>query len=426
MPPEHPKTYYSDSVNYDVICPPLNGVIHVDTCVIGGGYAGLMTQIGLLQRGHKDVVLLEGKRLGWGASGRNGGFVFAGYSLPPQKMCEHVGIDHARELYDLSVEAVNLIRHRIADFGIRCDPVDKGAIWANWFNDQDILRKEQTFMEEKMGVDWKYLPPDELQGLLRSARYYGGLLETNALHIHPLNYAYGIAEEIIKFGGNIHEGSEALVVDTENNIVETATGKVHYDNLVICGGGYIGRFFPRVSRAVLPIATYIMVTEPLDENCNDHVLTQAAIYDTRFAFDYYRKLTNGRLLWGGRISTQTKGHKQLEHKLRSDLRKVFPQLGAVPIDYIWDGWMGYSKHKMPCVGRLNENVWYNLAFGGHGVGPTTVGGELIAAAIADGDDRYHLFDRWGIPWCGGKLGLAAAQSSYWWYQSRDWFKSTFA
>ncbi|WIO73498.1 FAD-binding oxidoreductase [Porticoccaceae bacterium LTM1] len=416
------NSYYAATLNEVQSYPSLDSDIEVETCIIGGGFAGLMTALGLIERGHRDIAILEQHRVGWGASGRNGGFVFGGYSLGPRALVKQVGEKKARQLYDFTIMGVNLIRQRIAKFNIDCDLVDAGVIWANWFKDQQRLFDEQAFMREQMGVEWEYWSPEELREKIRSDRYHGGLFEPNAMHFHPLNYARGIAREISKGGGSIFENSPVIDIDTSQatKCVITERGQVRCKNLVVAGGGYIGDLCPPVARSILPISTYVMTTQPLGDELSKLLTTKAAIYDTRFAFDYYRPLADTRILWGGRISANIRQPHDLKEILKRDMLRVFPQLETVNIDYAWDGWMGYSRHQMVQIGELSPAVWYAVGFGGHGVAPTTAAGEIIASAITGQSQDYRLFKPWGLPWNGGVFGPGMAQLSYWWYQARDW------
>lgn len=417
----HINSYYAATLTSPLNFPSLEQNIETETCIIGGGYAGLMTAMSLIERGHKNLIVLEKNVVGWGASGRNGGFVFGGYSLGPSALVKQVGEDSARSLYQLTTAAVDLIRQRVTKYRIDCDLVDSGVIWANWFNDQQRLFKEQAFMQRIMEVDWKYLSPEELSELVITKRYRGGLFEKNAMHFHPLNYAQGIARQIKLMGGKIFEQTEVVNLFTKpaQKCVETTHGNVYCKNIVIAGGGYINGLCPPVSRSILAIATYVMATEKLHEKLDETLKTQAAIYDNRFAFDYYRPLIDSRILWGGRISASTKTPKNLKQQMKSDLSKVFPGLNDIKIDYVWDGWMAYARHQMAQIGQLQSGVWYSIGFGGHGVGPTTAAGEIIASAISQKDERYQLFTPWGLPWNGGPFGAVAAQISYWWYQLKD-------
>jgi len=422
--PQYPDSYYAENLNQSLETTKMPEKLEVETCIIGGGYAGLMTALSLIERGHTNIAVIEQHKVGWGASGRNGGFVFGGYSLGPRALVKQVGLDKARDLYQMTVAAVDLIRKRIADYEIDCDLVDKGVIWANWFKDQELLFNEQAFMSESMGVEWQYLKPEELKQQVNSERYCGGLFEPNAMHFNPLNYAVGIAKQIIQKGGVVFEGCEVLDIDYQQStkIVTTTEGKVSCKNVVLAGGGYIGDLCKPVARSILPIATYVMATEPLGDKLKKHINTQAAIYDTRFAFDYYRPLADSRILWGGRISANIKTPRNLHSQLQQDLAKVFPELKDVKIDYAWDGWMAYSQHQMVQIGELAPGIWYGIGFGGHGVAPTTAAGEILASAITKENQGYKLFTPWGLPWNGGVFGPPAAQVSYWWYELKDWLK----
>ncbi len=424
---DYPPSYYADTRKYINDYPAVEGDIEVETAIIGAGYAGIMTALGLIERGHTSIALLDKNKIGWGCSGRNGGFVFGGYSLSPHALVKQLGAAKAKEIYALTSSAVELIRKRIKQYQIDCDVVDKGVIWANWFKDQKLLFDEQQFMRDKLDIHWQYLSPEELSAQIVSERYHGALFEPDAMHFHPLNFALGVTQTIASKGGLVFQDSEVLHVDDSNSIkiVKTENGRVLCKNIVFCGGGYMGKFYPRLCRTILPVATYVMTTEPLAELLDELLPSQAAVYDTRFAFDYYRRLKDHRLLWGGRISANTRTPADLENLLRKDLARVFPQLAKVKVDYVWDGWMGYCRHQMPEIGQLSENIWYNIAYGGHGVGPTTMGGEMIASAIAENDSSYKMFKRWGLPWNGGIFGPMAAQSQYWWFEWKDWLKERF-
>jgi gamma-glutamylputrescine oxidase len=192
--------------------------------------------------------------------------------------------------------------------------------------------------------------------------------------------------------------------------------------VVVCCGGYIEKLYPRLGGAVLPIATYVMVTEPLGERLDGAMRTGAAVYDTRFAFDYYRPLADTRLLWGGRISIMERSGAAVARLLYGDMLKVYPQLAGAKVDYAWSGMMSYGRHKMPQLGRLPEGIWYGMGFGGHGVAPTTLAGEVLAAAIMGEGGDLARFGAWGLPSTGGPAGLLAAQLAYWYYELRDWMR----
>ncbi|MEO5828940.1 MAG: FAD-binding oxidoreductase [Rhodanobacter sp.] len=425
MPPPQATSYYRATATPYAGFAPLQGQQQARIAIIGGGFAGLNTALGLAERGVRDVVLLEREQVGFGASGRNGGFVFAGYSLGEQALLEQLGEPRAQALFKLTSEAVGRIRQRVAGYAIGCDLVDEGVIWANWFRDPAVLRQRQQLLAEKYGVHWQWLPESELRARIRSERYHDGLYEPDALHLHPLNYAIGLAATAAAQGVRIHENSGAHSLTREGSQwrLRTAQGELLVDQVVLACGGYLAGLQGPIDRAILPIATYVMVTEPLGHRLDECLHTRAAIYDSRFAFDYYRALPDTRLLWGGRISILNRSPRTVQRLLTHDLLRVFPQLRGVQVDYAWSGLMSYARHQMPQIGGDGTGLWWAQAFGGHGLAPTCAAGELLAAAIAEGDDGWKQFADYGLDSTHRPLGYLAAQASYWWQQSHDYLKT---
>jgi gamma-glutamylputrescine oxidase len=408
--------------------PRLTGRHSARVCIVGGGLAGLSTALGLAERGVRDVVVLEAEQVGFGASGRNGGFVFGGYSLDCADLLRILGPFRARELYALTTDAVDLMRERIRRYRIECDVTDAGVILANWFDEPARLDAQRRLMKESFGVDWEPLDRRELAAKLKTTRYHGGLFERHAFHFHPLKYVAGIAAAAGDTGVRIYEHSpvRALRAQRGGFVVETADGAVDAEHVVMAGGGYARNVYRRVERAVLPIATYVIATEPLGERLEDAIDCASAVYDTRFAFDYYRPLPDTRMMWGGRISIVERTPQAIARLLRGDLLKVYPQLHDVRIDYAWGGLMSYARHKMPQIGRSADGVWYAVGFGGHGMAPTTVSGELLAAAISGERPVPEAFAQFGLTHTFGAFGLAAAQLTYSAMQTRDALAVKFA
>jgi glycine/D-amino acid oxidase-like deaminating enzyme len=438
------ESYYRATAPGEIYAP-LAGRHEARVCIIGAGFAGLATAMSLMEHGERDVVLLEAERVGHGASGRNGGFVFGGYSLDEQALLATVGPEQGRRLYQLTLGAVDQIRRRIGQYGIECDATPGGIYLANWFDDPRVLDERQRFMREHLGVEWQRVPPADFADLARSGRYFGALYEENAFHFHPLKYAQGLARALDAGGVRVHECSRATSIEARAPApggragmaahrgggsaaggrgwrVATAGGEILCDEVVVCCGGYIERLYPALAGAILPIATYVMVTEPLDGRMPQALATNAAIYDTRFAFDYYRPLQDTRLLWGGRISIRSRSPADVARLLYEDMLKVYPQLAGTRVDYAWSGLMSYGRHKMPQLGKLPNGVWYGMGFGGHGVGPTSLAGDVLSAALMGELSKIDQFAAWGLPTAGGPAGLLAAQLTYWYYELRDWMR----
>ena len=393
-------------------------------CVVGAGFAGLNTALGLAARGVRDVVLLDARDIAHGASGRNGGFVFGGFSRGETSLLADLGPHRAKALYRGTRDAVDLIRRRIDTLAIDCAATDAGVLWANWFRDPAPLRARQRLLAEQFDTHWEWVPATRLAEMIRTRRYGDGLFERDALHFNPLAYARGLAAAAAGQGVSVHERSPAVALDREGAgwRVRTPEGEVHAREVVLACGGYLAGLRREVDAGVLPIATYVMVTEPLGARMDDVLRTRAAIYDTRFAFDYYRPLPDTRLLWGGRISVRDRSPDAVRALLRKDMLKVFPQLHDVAIEDAWSGLMSYARHEMPQIGRIDDGLWLAQAFGGHGVAPTTFAGEVLASAIAEGDPRWKEFADYPLVSALKPAGFVGAQLTYWWLQGMDGWK----
>ncbi len=417
-------TYYRASAHSKTGFPPLSARREAAVCVVGGGFAGLNTALGLAERGVRDVVLLDADTIAHGASGRNGGFVFGGFSRGEDALLADLGPARARALYQGTQDAVALIRRRISDHQLDCQHTDAGVLWANWFRDPAPLRARQQLLAEHFGVQWDWVPAAELAEQLRTRRYGDGLFERNALHFNPLDYARGLATVAAGLGVAVHEHSPAIALDRDGAgwRVRTPQAEVRAAQVVLACGGYLAGLRRDVDAGVLPIATYVMVTEPLGSRLDEVIRTRAAIYDSRFAFDYYRPLPDTRILWGGRISIRDRSPEAVKRLLLRDLVKVYPQLHGIRIEHAWSGLMSYARHQMPQIGRVEDGLWLAQAFGGHGVAPTTLAGEVLAAAIAEGDAGWRGFGEYGLVSAMKPAGFLGAQLSYWWYQARDAWK----
>jgi len=414
-------TYYQETGDPGLRFAPLTAPADAETVIVGGGFAGLATALSLHEHGVGGCMVLEAETLGHGASGRNGGFVSGGFSMDARRLQRRLSHDAARRLYLMTEDAVRQIRSRIERYSIACDAVHAGVIVASWFDEDRTLRALQRFMQESFGLHWHWLERDELRSLLRTERYHNGLHERDAFHFNPLQYLQGEARVLRDAGVRLHEASPVrrIVRDGAGWRVETGVAQVRCRHVVVCGGGYLGGLVQPLQRATLPIATYVMATEPLGARLADAMRTQAAVFDTRFAFDYYRPLPDTRLIWGGRISTRGRAAAELGKLLYRDLLRVYPQLAGVRVTHAWSGLMSFSRHGMPHVGRLPSGLWHATGFGGHGVAPTTLAGEVLAQAMTGEAPLPDELSVYGLEPTFGCLGLLAAQLTYWGLQTRD-------
>ena len=423
MTADYIDNYYSRTLHNNQKRPALDETTEAAVCVIGGGLAGLSTALSLLEKGMKNVVVLEANRIGWGASGRNGGFVAKGYACGYRQLVKQVGLDHTKTLHKQAVMGRALIRKRINDYKIDCGPVVDGVLGVSWNDNREAVEEYIDFMSNDLGAPLEFMPRDQVRELCKTTRYYDGFFSPDDYQFHPLNYVHGLAQTIEDKGGRIFENTKALLISDHGNghKVQTPQGAVLADQIVLACSIYIDKSLDsKLSRAAFPVMTYVMVTKPLPEDkLKTAINTNYAIFDNRFAQDYYRVLPDHRILWGGRVNLWQKPARLAETMIR-DLLKVYPQLqGYAEPDIAWSGLLCYAPHRMPQLGQKKPGYWFCTCFGGHGLVPTATGGELIAAAIAENDDRYKLFSPFGLNYFGGKLGRYAAQFAYASWRFRD-------
>ncbi len=413
-----PSTFYATTSRTSPDRQSLASDIETDVCVIGGGFAGLWAARALLAHG-REVVLLERRDVAGAASGQNGGFVSAGYAERLEKIVARVGLDYARELYKLSREGVEIVRGMLAK-GDLDDDVKAGRLNVLRYSDEVGLIDQADMLARDFNHDVVLWSQERVQNALRSDRYYQALHETDAFHLNPLNLARALASDIEAHGGRIYEHSAVVQADLEGlrKSIHTSKGRIRAFNVVIAGNAFLHEFFPELANTVLPVRSHVAVTEPIGDILSEVIRYQGAIADTRRAGNYYR-IVGDRLLWGGRITTNTKPPRNLGRMMGRDIASVYPQLAGVQIDYAWSGTMGYAIHKMPQIGMVQPGVWISSAFGGHGLNTTAIAGELIASAIVEQDDRWRLYIPFGLVWAGGAAGRAATQVSYWLMQIKD-------
>lgn len=422
-PGAYPASWYAASAKPLAPFPAPEGDLSCDVCVIGGGYLGLSAALHLRGRGY-DVVLLEAQRVGFGASGRNGGQVGTGQRRDQDWLERTLGKGPARALWDLGLEAVALTRALVARHAPEAGWRD-GIIWA-----AHRPRHVGAYhaYAEKLARDYGYdrmVPLDrgELQALVPSAAYHGGVLDRGSGHIHPLRFALGLARACQAAGVRLFEDARATAIRPGTPaLVETARARVRARFVVLGANGYLGRLEPRVAARVMPINNFIVATRPLTEAEAAGVLNGGyAVADSRFVVNYWRLSEDNRLLFGGGESYGWRFPADIAAKVRRPLAQVYPQLREIEITHAWGGTLGITVNRMPHVARLAGNVLALSGWSGHGVALATLGGQLAAEAIAGQAERFDVLA--GVP-CPRFPGGAALRwpllvAAMLWFSLRD-------
>ncbi len=398
-PAAHASSYYAASTPLPAPRQMLTGAVECDTCVIGGGIAGCSAALHLAERGQK-VVLLEQHRIGWGASGRSGAQAIHGLAAPQNKLERLIGAGDARRVWDLTVEALALMRELIARHRIDCDWVDGFMLTAIKPRHDSELRAEVRELHDRYGyTSVRYVPQDELRTLVASSRYLSALYDSNSGHLHPLKYTLGLAAAAERCGTQIFEGTRALgylaAPDAPSSIVvRTPNGEVHSRHVVLCGNVYLGATAPQLTAKIMAVATYIVATQVLGADRAQALITNnAAVCDMNWVLDYFRRSADHRLLFGGRVNYSGLSSFDAPSATRTRMLKVFPQLADVAIEFAWGGHVDITLNRAPHFGRLAPNVFFLQGFSGHGIALTGLAGKLVAEAISGTAERFDVFAR---------------------------------
>lgn len=401
-------SYYTASAHPSRERPALEGDIDCDVCVIGGGIAGCSSALHLAGQG-LSVVLLEQHRIGWGASGRSGGQALFGVACGQPKLERLIGADAARVVWDVSVEALALARDLIARYRIDCDFASGFLYTAVRPRHERELHAEVAELHERYGyTSVRYVPREELRGMVASERYTGALHDSNSGHLHPLNYTLGLAAAAESHGVRIRERTRARgfrAGPASTVLIETPTGTVRARHLVLCGNVYLGDTAPAIASRIMGVATYIVATEPLGgERARALIRDNAAVCDMNWVLDYFRLSADHRLLFGGRVNYSGLRTFDAPGATRARMLRVFPQLADARLDYAWGGEVDITLNRAPHFGRLAPNVYFLQGFSGHGIALTGIAGKLVAEAVAGTAGRFDVFAR--IPHAGFPGGRA--------------------
>ena len=420
---QHIDSYYAATANNYIERAALSGDCESDVCVIGGGFSGLSAALHLARMG-RQVTLLEGARIGWGASGRNGGQMIHGLNAGLDTIARRYGSDTANFVGSLVQEGASIIREFVQDYAIDCDLKPRSIFVAFNARQMRALEAKLELWASHGMCDHEMLDAEALSKHVGSTAYCGGMLDRSGGHLHPLNLALGEATALESLGGIIHEQSRVNDVQSidKNPVVFTEQGTVRCKTLVICGNAYLGKSVPQLAPRVMPVSTQVMATEPLSDASAQEILpSDSCVEDVRYILDYYRLSADKRLLFGGGTVYGGSEPADVEAKLRPNMEKVFPQLKGVKITHAWSGNFALTFTRVPQLGKLGEQTYYAMGYSGHGVTGSHLFGRLLSEAISGDTSRFQRFS--DLPWYpfpgGQRFRAPYSTMGSWWYGLRD-------
>ena len=414
----HPPSYYAATAAIPAERPPLEGDVTVDVCIVGGGFTGLAAGLELVRRGRR-VLLLEAARIGWGASGRNGGQLVNGLSADLDTIARHCGRDGVQRV----LEAGPALRELIARNGIDCD-LTPGCVFAAMTPGQMRGLEARAETWRRHGFEaFRLLDRTELAGYVRSAAYLGGMADPSGGHLHPLRLVLGEAAAFETLGGVIHERSPVIRVEdiAGRPVVHAAGGTVRPEVLILAGNAYLGHAVPVLENRIMPFSTQVIATEPLGARAAALIPSGYSVEDERYIQDYYRISADGRLLFGGGAVFGGTDPADIRRKLVPHLTAVFPELRGVAIDFAWSGNCAISFSRIPQIGQLGPAAYFAQGYSGHGIIGSHLFGRLLGEAVAGEREGFETFAR--VPWArfpgGRRFAAPYTLLGSWWYDLRD-------
>lgn len=422
-PGEYPRSYYADAAEHLGRFPAAAGDLECDVCVVGAGFTGLSTAYHLAQRGY-DVVVLEAQRVGFGASGRNGGQVSTGQRRDQEDLEAMVGDAHARELWDIGCQAVDLVRELCAKDEVRTAFHPGIVHTVHRKRDHAHNSAYVAHMQGKYGYDKiSLLDAEECREIVNSSAYHGGTLDIGSGHVNPLELVLGLARLATHAGARIFETSKVANIEAGDPArVRTANATVKARHVVLGCNGYLGTMQKHIAARVMPINNFIVSTKPMSQDAQEDIIrNNYAVADSKFVVNYFRFSEDHRLLFGG---TETYGYKfpsDIAGAVRKPLAEIFPQLKDVDIDHAWGGTLGITMNRMPHYERIGGNILTMSGFSGSGVALGTLSGQIAADAIAGQAERFDVMAKVPtIPFPGGPaLRSPLLVLAMLWYSLRD-------
>ena len=396
------NSYYQASANLVLGRPELEGEHLADICIVGAGYTGLSSALHLAELGY-NVTVIEAETAGFGASGRNGGHVGIGQRQDQMYLEEKFGRDIASTLWAMGLEAVDTVRGLIEKHKIKCDLKHGNVHFAHRSKLNRELEEEVNFLHQRYGFDQlEYLPKAKLSEVIASDAYHSAVVDRASKHLHPLNFALGLAQAAVNAGVSLYEHSPVISYQDSQSVsgggsdktvtIKTAKGQVVAKELILACNGYIKKLEPKINSYIMPINNFILATEPLSDELAAQVSPlDASMSDSRFVINYWKLSGDKRLLFGGGENYRRGFPSDIKNFVRHYMLQVYPQLAATKIDYGWGGTLAITVNRLPHFGRLQDNIWYMHGYSGHGVPTATFAGKLIAEAINGKLERFDVF-----------------------------------
>ena len=398
--------------------PALAGDLNADLVVVGAGYTGLSTALHAAKAG-LNVVVIDAHRVGFGASGRNGGQVGSHWNKDQHWLEKRVGRDDARKLWDLTIDAKALTRELAAEHAPDSE-YKPGVFQGEWTRaGAEEAARYADWLRQNYGYETEALDRDAAQALCRSSVYQGGVLDWDAGHLHPLRYVLGLARGAEAAGVRIFERTEATAI--KDGAVTTPHGIIRAGYIVLAGNGYLPDLSSFVSSRVMPINSFIAATEPLGDRAAEVLTKDVAVADDKFVVNYFRLSEDKRLLFGGRENYGIGFPTDILTALRKRLERLFPQLAGVGIDYHWGGTLGITMHRLPMIRRVSPGILAAGGFSGHGVAITGLTGKILAETVAGQAGRFDILSSLPVDtFPGGKHARAPLLTlAMTWYSLRD-------
>jgi glycine/D-amino acid oxidase-like deaminating enzyme len=381
--------------------------LDADICVIGAGLAGLTVALEAARLG-ASVAVLEGRHVGWNASGNQLGTVMPGYDLPIGELIARIGFEDTRELWSLSRQGADFVRANASEDLIPGLGLSEGALEVSNVDVGDQLISRLQMLGEDFETEVEGWQVDRVRDQLRTGRYFHGVYYPKAFQIDGRKYVHGLAALARRAGARIFEDTPVVSIDSSGirKRIVTPSARLRATHIVLAGNIHLGAPLKRLSETLLPVWRYAAVTEPLGERLAEVMTFQGSVTDSD-GVDHFRIVDGDRLMWASPETTWAARPQRFAGAIARRIRTIFPQLGKVGIAEVWGGAMGQTVHGMPQIGQLRRGLWVTSGFGRQGLNTSAMAGQLIARSILWGDDRWRLFSPFELVWAGGPSGRVA-------------------